>query len=212
MRQYKPRVCERCGREYIPTSSNQKYCPECKETAHKEVNLETAKRWYKTHKEEKSEYDKEYRKKNAQIIKEKKKEEYLRHRERYLQHFKEYYRKNKQKFLEYSLQWHRAHPEKSKMSTKKYYLTHKEQKKEYNRRYKNSHREIYRESSRKSHAKRKHNLGFILLNKWQPGYEAHHLDRHYVIYIPKEIHQSIKHSVLHNYNMDEINAIAWNYL
>ena len=53
---------------------------------------------------------------------------------------------------------------------------------------------------------------FIPLNKPFEGADAHHIDKNYVIYIPKEVHQSIYHSVLKNINMDEINAVAFNYL
>ena len=55
-------------------------------------------------------------------------------------------------------------------------------------------------------------LGFIPLNKPFEGAEAHHIDENFVIYIPKEIHQNIRHSVWKQQNMDEINAIAWNYI
>jgi hypothetical protein len=34
----------------------------------------------------------------------------------------------------------------------------------------------------------------------------------HVIYIPKELHNSVKHSVLKNQNMDEINAKAFEWL
>ena len=49
-------------------------------------------------------------------------------------------------------------------------------------------------------------------NKYFEGAIAHHLDKIYVIYIPKELHQKVRHSVLKNINMDEINAIAFNYI
>ena len=61
--------------------------------------------------------------------------------------------------------------------------------------------------------KSKHrSFDFIPLNEYFEGADAHHIDKVYVIYVPKEMHRSINHSVLKNKNMDEINALAMNYL
>ena len=60
--------------------------------------------------------------------------------------------------------------------------------------------------------KRERNLGYIPLNDYHKGDEFHHIDKTYGIYIPKEVHKSVSHNVYTNKNMDEINAIAWNYI
>jgi hypothetical protein len=67
------------------------------------------------------------------------------------------------------------------------------------------------ESHRRTNIKRRQ-FDFIPLNKFFEGADAHHLDRIYVIYIPREVHKSIYHSILKNINMDAINALAWNYI
>ena len=73
-----------------------------------------------------------------------------------------------------------------------------------------------RESSRKwnpiMQAKRKE-FGYIELNERFEGSEGHHLDKELVLHIPKELHQSIWHSVITGKNMNEINdkAIEWAY-
>jgi len=61
----------------------------------------------------------------------------------------------------------------------------------------------------KSHAKRDRGLGFISLNECKiDGWEGHHLNKDYVIYIPKELHHSIYHNIWTNQNMDDINFIV----
>ena len=55
------------------------------------------------------------------------------------------------------------------------------------------------------HAKRKELFGFIPHNKPQENFHGHHLDFNHVIFIPKELHTSIYHSVVKNINMDIIN-------
>jgi hypothetical protein len=62
------------------------------------------------------------------------------------------------------------------------------------------------------HASKRRQLDFVPLNEWFKDADAHHLDFNYIIYIPKEIHRSIYHSVLKDINMDIINAVAFNYL
>lgn len=63
---------------------------------------------------------------------------------------------------------------------------------------------------RKQKAKRRA-LGFIPLNLWFAGSDGHHIDREHVIYIPRELHQSVRHNVWNGRNMKEINdkAFAW---
>lgn len=106
----------------------------------------------------------------------------------------------KQQYLEhpeYLKQYYQQHKDENSLSCKKWRLTHPEKAKECTLRHYN---------------KRQRSLDFIPLNKWQEGYEAHHLDKVYVVYIPEEVHQSIRHSVLKDKNMDIINAIAFNYM
>ena len=94
-------------------------------------------------------------------------------------------------------------------------------KKEYMKQYYEKHRDELLahqkqynvlEIIRRRNSKRQRELGFIPLNKPFKGSVAHHIDKIYVIYIPEDIHHSIAHSVFKNKNMDEINAVAFNYL
>jgi len=48
--------------------------------------------------------------------------------------------------------------------------------------------------------------------KQHKQYYLENQEQSYVIYIPKEVHRSVYHSVFKNIGMDEINALAWNYL
>ena len=59
-------------------------------------------------------------------------------------------------------------------------------------------------SKARANAKRKR-LGFISHNKPQKDFHGHHIDFNHVIFIPKELHMSISHSVINNINMDIIN-------
>lgn len=68
-----------------------------------------------------------------------------------------------------------------------------------------------REWRRRQRAKRR-NLDFIPLNEFFDGAEAHHLDKIYIIHIPKNIHHSIWHNQYTGQGMDGINALAFNYL
>ena len=63
-------------------------------------------------------------------------------------------------------------------------------------------------SKAKANTKRRKLFGFIPHNKAQKNFHGHHLDFNHVIFIPKELHISISHSVINNKNMDLINNLV----
>lgn len=68
--------------------------------------------------------------------------------------------------------------------------------------------EACRQRNRKHKTKRERGLDWISLNSEFMGSEGHHIDKYYVIFIPRSLHQSIKHNVFTGKNMDEINFLA----
>jgi post-segregation antitoxin (ccd killing protein) len=55
-------------------------------------------------------------------------------------------------------------------------------------------------------------LGFNPWNKPFKNSEAHHLNKEDVIYIPIELHKSVKHSLKTGLNMSKINELAIKFL
>lgn len=55
---------------------------------------------------------------------------------------------------------------------------------------------------------RRRTLGFIELNEPFPNFEGHHIDKEFIIYIPTEMHQSVRHNVHSGVGMEEINNLA----
>ena len=55
-------------------------------------------------------------------------------------------------------------------------------------------------------------LVFNPLNQSFEGSEGHHINKNDVIYIPKEIHKSIRHCLKTGNNMLEINKLAIRFL
>ena len=73
--------------------------------------------------------------------------------------------------------------------------------------------------SKLSNARQHHNrrsLGHSFINEPFEDSEGHHLDKDYVLYIPRDLHRSIPHNLTAGKNMDLINvkALKWiiNYL
>ena len=58
---------------------------------------------------------------------------------------------------------------------------------------------------------RRRNLGFEPFNFYFEGSEAHHIDNERVIYIPKTLHRSIRHSLSNKQSMKKINKVAFEY-
>ena len=55
---------------------------------------------------------------------------------------------------------------------------------------------------------RRRSLGCIELNDSFVGSEGHHIDKEFVIHIPKEMHRSVAHNVHTGKGMGKINALA----
>lgn len=64
------------------------------------------------------------------------------------------------------------------------------------------------EASKKRSEQKRRGFGFIPINKNFIGAEAHHLDTHFVLYIPKVLHRSVYHNVMTGQGMKEINDLA----
>jgi len=101
------------------------------------------------------------------------------------------------------------YPERNKASAKTWYLTHPEKAKVKNKSYQQS--QGGKIATKKSNAKRRQ-FGFVPLNKWFEGSEAHHINKEHIVYIPKMMHKTIRHGLLEDRNMEIINAIAQSFL
>jgi hypothetical protein len=80
-------------------------------------------------------YQKEYQKKNANILKDKKKEYYIEHREYIIQHKKKFYQDNKEKALEYEKEHYLENKSSILAQQKLYIKANKEKVRKYHRRY-----------------------------------------------------------------------------
>ena len=123
---------------------------------------------------------------------------------------RKYYQQHKSEENNRNKEYYKLHQEQIKADNKKYYYEHHELVLECARKYKQS--EKGRSTQHQYIAKRR-NLGFIELNDHFDGAEAHHIDKEFVLYIPKELHRSVWHNVWTGQGMEEINekAIEWAY-
>lgn len=112
------------------------------------------------------------------------------------------YKENKEKCKEQSCQWRKENKERNSEIQKKYDEKHKEERKNYEAEYRQT--EAGKVARRKVNHKRR-GLGFLELNEPFEGSEAHHINKDTVVYIPKELHQSVKHNVFSGEGMVEIN-------
>ena len=164
---------------------------------------EYCKKWRETHKNEIVAYRKEHRDKMLAYYKE--------HRDEMLAHMKQYYKAHQDEISTYQKQYRKAHRNEMSVYEKQWYEQNKDKCNQQAKAWKNNHIEQYHENVRK-HSFKRRSLGFIPLNEWFEGSEGHHIDKERVIYIPKEYHRSVWHNVWTGENMDEINAVAFNYL
>ena len=159
-------------------------------------------------KEKEREHKKQYYQEHREEILAKMKKHYQEHRVEK----KQYRQEHRDEISFYNKQYWKEYRDELLAKRKQYWKEHKEEWIAACKQYRQKHPDKMRGLAKKARNKRKRNLGFIPLNKPFENSDAHHICATFVIYIPKEIHQSIRHSVLRNRNMDEINAVAWNYL
>jgi hypothetical protein len=114
-----------------------------------------------------------------------------------------------------SKKWALEHPEERResrnCSVRKWLTTHLKQKEETDRQWRRLHPEMVRVRGGRREAKRR-TLGFIPLNIPFEGSEGHHVDKERVVYIPKDLHRSMRHNVWNGFGMEQINVLAMNYL
>jgi hypothetical protein len=114
--------------------------------------------------------------------------------------------------------------EKISVSQKKYREAHYDQLRDYMRNYRILNHEHLLANDRKYDAehperigrgglKRRLNIGPVrhYLNGWFAGSELHHMGHGYAAFVPKKLHRSISHSLINNWNMDELNwdVLEW---
>lgn len=61
------------------------------------------------------------------------------------------------------------------------------------------------------HTRNRRRRKATFLNTWFEGSSAHHMERQIIIFIPAQLHQSVKHDLVKGTNMLKINglAMAW---
>lgn len=114
---------------------------------------------------------------------------YLNHRESEIQKAKERQKINSEMYKKYKRKYNESN--KGEKTSKKYRLSFKG-----------------KEADKKHTYKRRRCLEFFPLNTWFKDSEAHHLNEKFILYIPKELHKSIKHSLKDIESMKEINDIV----
>jgi len=139
-------------------------------------------------------YQRKYYQKNKEHILEQRKEHYQDHKEHTLEQHKEHYQNNKKEIAE---------------QHKKYYQDNKEEIKEQHKKYNKT--EKGKETIKRSNHKRR-DLGFDQLNKPFEGCESHHINKNHVIFIDRNIHRSIYHTLKKPETMTKINFLALEFL
>lgn len=122
-------------------------------------------------------------------------------------------------------------PEKHRQYSLNYYYLHREEilkkereneeRKEYqkNYRYKIRNQNEWRKSNpdlhrkyRKTQKAKRRRLGFIPFNERFSGADAHHINRKCIVYVPHELHISIRHNIWTGRGMKEINDKVFEWL
>jgi hypothetical protein len=99
-----------------------------------------------------------------------------------------------------TIPWYKIHKEEDNKRSAKFRKIHPNYQKEY------SHTPNGKKIALRHVNKRKRGLGFIPLNEPFAGSVGHHINKEYVVFIPKVLHKSIPHNVWTGRGMVEINT------
>lgn len=118
----------------------------------------------------------------------------------------------------YQRKYRATHPEEEKHYRATHKTKHAVEQVRYSAKYPDkmrawhvAHPEQVRASARKGKAIRR-TLGFLPINQPFDGCEGHHINQNDVIYIPKDLHMSVRHNVFTGKNMEQINVLACEWL
>lgn len=158
------------------------------------------KQYHINNKEHENEYSKRYNQEHKGEIREYSKQWRIDNKE----YQKQYYLDNKEQISKQQKQRYIDNPEKRGYD-KQYRIDNKEQIKEVKKQYRQT--ETCKATNRRSHSKRR-SLGFLPLNEPFDGCEGHHISENFIIYIPKEVHKCLYHSIWTWQNMEQMNKSA----
>lgn len=206
-------------------------CKTCQKTFrinNKGKIAEQNKKYREQNKEKIAEQKREYYYNNQEPMKEKNHEKYLKNRESVLKSTAKWQKENPAKRRIICKRWVENNPEARKASVIKYEMNNKEKINAIHAKYRKEKSDIIKINKRKYRDSEKgknqtlkerdyrRGLGHNPLNKRFKGCEEHHLrysnsqedkDNDMTIYVPKDLHQSIKHNGNTGKNMREINIL-----
>ncbi|MBA7524574.1 hypothetical protein ES705_16715 [subsurface metagenome] len=165
---------------------------------------------------------KEYLKKYYLDNKKKIDEQHAKYDFEHKEEIKEYYKNNKMKINKNHQKWAIENKDKLEEYNEQYRMDNKEKTKQYNKQWQKDNPRYSKQWRLGNPKKQKaikvkqkalrRQLGFVPLNEPFENCEGHHISENFVIYIPAEIHRSIKHIIWNWHNMKEINQLAFKYL
>lgn len=188
MKSFKTRACQICGKEYQPTSGNQKWCAGCNPYLPTGYKLKLCLRC-----------GQEYRPTSG-----KQKHCLACKREAKAAQNHGYYVGNEDAFMAKTNAGRAARKAARPQEFSQHIAA-------YARNYRTLHPDPMHIIDAR-HAAKRRTLGFNPLNSPFPGCEGHHLNQSDVAYIPLELHCSIPHNVWTGKNMEQINALALQWL
>lgn len=192
--------------------------------AHAEQLKAKTKKWYAEHKEQARIYNKKWRDENSKKKKDSDRNYYLAHTEHVKERNKKWQLAHPEQVRTSKNKWDRNHPEFIREKNKMWAAQNPDKVRAYKKWWEDRHpgrmQELIRQHGRtvKGMATRrrinaaKREFGFVPLNKDFQGSEGHHINTERVIYVPKEMHKSVSHSILKNRNMEKINMLVFNWL
>jgi hypothetical protein len=145
-------------------------------------------------------------------MREKRKRLRKKHPERIKEYRRQWRQDHRDKCADYERRYKENHRELINKTRKQWVKNNQEHWRELRRRYKEKHPDVVRAGKQRYARNKRRYLGFVPLNEYFEGSEAHHVDKVHVIYIPKEMHRSVYHCIWNGHGMAKINVLVFEWL
>lgn len=117
MKQFNPKPCELCGREFMPTGTSSKYCSdECRQ----QIRRAASRKSYHKYADKRREHNRQYYRDNIERIGLKNRKWHQDNKEREAEHKRKYYLDNRDKILAQTLEYQKNNPQKGREKSRLY--------------------------------------------------------------------------------------------
>ena len=162
--------------------------------------------WSQAHRQQENERVRNWRKLHPENARQAVRKSYRKHRAKRLLYNATWREANREAFKLTQERWRKTHPEKVLEKERRRAKKYPNRKRDWGRAHPEKQRMLW---SRHTHKRRRGFTTNTILGRYFPKAHLHHMTPDLGVYIPEELHKSVRHNIWTGEGMEEINWKAW---